>query len=360
MRILSFDLGDFNAESAWRLLDEDTGETAAGTVTTVADQLDDLVRWIAPTVVLCEACTMTAMLRDVVQAALDDCAFHAANTNADAWKWTNTKTKTDAKDCERLIRLFRVGELATVFIPDRRDRTFRRTIMHRGKLVERRASAYNGIRAACKRHQVALPKGEAAWSEGGLAELDRLVEPIAGSSALLDFDDSQTWLLEISHLLAQIRLLNDQIKQLDALIAQELERRPEAQLLQSAPGIGPQLAAVMLAFIGNPRRFANGKRLAAYAGLVPRVYQSGQTERMGHITKAGNVRLRKLLINAAWIAVRFNPWAKALFERLTGGSRHRARRKIAIVAVARRLLIRCWAMMRDGAVWKASTVAASA
>lgn len=353
MRILSFDLGDFNAESAWRLLDEDTGETAAGTVTTATAPLDDLLRQIAPGVVLCEACSMTALLRDVAQAAIGDCDFHAANTNADAWKWTNTKTKTDAKDCERLIRLFRVGELATVYVPEQRDRNFRRQIMHRGKLVERRAAAYHGIRAACKQHQVVLPKGEAAWSVQGLARLDQLVEPIAGREATLAMGETRTWLVEVAHLLAHIRLLNDQIAQVEAIIERELARRPAARLLQSAPGIGPQLAAVILAFIGDPSRFANGKRLAAYAGLVPRVYQSGQTERMGHITKAGNARLRKLLINAAWIAVRFNPWAKETFERLTGGSRHRSRRKIAIVAVARRLLIRCWAMLRDGTVWKA-------
>jgi len=356
MRILSFDLGDFNAESAWRLLDEDTGEIAAGTVTTASAPLDELVRRIAPSVVLCEACSMAAMLRDIVQTAIDGCDFRAANTNADAWKWTNTKTKTDAKDCERLIRLFRVGELATVLVPELRDRTFRRAIMHRGKLVERRTASYNSIRAACKRHQVVLAKGEAAWSAEGLAALDRLVEPVAGRGAELTMDNTQTWLLEVAHQVAQIRLLDDQIAQVEAIIERELARRPEARLLQSAPGIGPHLAAVILAFVGDPRRFANGKKLAAYAGVVPRVYQSGKTERMGHITKAGNVRLRKLLVNAAWIAVRFNPWAKETFERLTGGGRNRSRRKIAIVAVARRLLIRCWAMLRDGAVWKAPAV----
>lgn len=360
MRILSFDLGDFNAESAWRLLDEDTGEVAAGTVKTAAGPLDELLREIVPGVVLCEACSMTALLRDVVEAAIGECDFHAANTNADAWRWTNTKAKTDAKDCERLIRLFRVGELATVDVPDRRDRIFRRAIMHRGKLVEKRAAAYNAIRATCKRHQIVLAKGEAAWTGKGLAVLDRLAESVAGRESTLTMDDAQTWRLEIAHLLAQVRLLSTQIAQMESLIDRELARRPEARLLRSVPGIGPQLAAVILAFVGDPRRFRNGKKLAAYAGLVPRVYQSGQTERMGRITKAGNVRLRKLLVNAAWIAVRYNPWAKAVFERLTGGSRCRSRRKIAIVAVARRLLIRCWAMLRDGAVWKGSAAAAAA
>ncbi len=359
MRILSFDLGDFNAESAWRCLDDSNGETVAGTVVTATAPLDELVRRFSPDIVLCEACSMAPLLRDVVDAAVDGCDFRAANTNADAWRWTNTKTKTDAKDCERLLRLFRVGELETVLVPEQRDRTFRRTIMHRGKLVERRASAYNAIRAACKRHQVALATGEAAWSQEGLALLEAMVEPVVSSDDVPSMDDAQTWLLEVAHLVAQIRLLSAQIEQVEAIIARELVRRPEAKIVQSAPGIGPQLAAVMLAFIGDPRRFANGKRLASYAGLVPRVYQSGQTERMGHITKAGNVRLRKLLINAAWIAVRYNPWAKATFERLTGGSRNRSRRKIAIVAVARRLLIRCWAMMRDSATWNPPVIAAT-
>jgi len=351
MRILSFDLGDFNAESAWRLLDEATGEIDSGTVTTATAPLDELLRRLVPEVVLCEACSMAALLRDLTESALDGCDFRAANTNADAWRWTNTKT--DAKDCERLIRLFRVGELATVYVPDQHGRAFRRAIMHRGKLVENRTAAYNAIRASCKRHQVVLPKGEAAWTREGLAALDRLVAPVAGRESALTMGDAQTWLLEIVHLLAHVRLLGEQIAQMETLIARELARRPEARLLRSAPGIGPQVTAAILAFIGDPRRFRNGKKLAAYAGLVPRVYQSGQTERMGCITKAGNLRLRKLLINAAWIAVRYNPWAKAIFERLTGGSRHRSRRKIAIVAIARRLLIRCWALLRDGAVWKA-------
>ena len=352
MRILSFDLGDFNADSAWKLLDVDTGETASGTVITAGHSFNDVLRRIRPTVVLCEACGMTPLLRDATQEVLPSCTFHAANTNADAWRWSNTKTKTDAKDCERLITLYRVNELATVYVPVARERAFRRAIMHRGKLVERRTAAYNGIRAACKRHQVALAPGEAAWTTAGLAVIEELVAPVLGSEATMTFDDPQAWLLEVAHLLALIRLLNQQISQVEAMISRELAQRPEARRIQTAPGYGPQMAAILLAFIADPKRFANGKKVAAYVGLVPRVYQSGKTERMGSITKAGNVRLRKMLINAAWIAVRHDSWARATFERLVGGSRNRSRRKIAIVALARRFLIRCWAMMRDRTTWQ--------
>ena len=354
MRILSFDLGDFNAPSAWRYEDDCHTTIKTGTVTTAAGPLADLLGTLRPQIVLCEACSMTPLLQDVTLATLEGCQFLAANTNADAWRWTNTKTKTDAKDCERLIRLYRVNELSTVYIPNQHGRAFRRQIMHRGKLVERRAAAYNGIRAACKRHQVPLAKGEAAWSEKGLAHLDALVAPVLNRTTALTLADASVWLIEVAHLLAQIRLLNAQLAQVEALIERELTSRPQARLLKSVPGIGPQIAAVILAFVADPHRFKNGKCLASYAGLVPRVYQSGKTERMGSITKAGNVRLRKLLINAAWMAVRFNPWAKAVFERVTGGSRNRSRRKIAIVAVARRMLIRAWAMLRDNTTWNAT------
>lgn len=360
MRILSFDLGDFNADSAWKLLDDDSGEVASGTVLTTEQTLCALLQRWQPTVVLCEACTMTSLLYDAVQAVLPTCVLHAANTNADAWRWSQTRCKTDAKDCERLIKLFRVGELATVYIPTAHERAFRRAIMHRGKLVERRTSAYNGIRAACKRHQVSLPSGEAAWTKKGLEFIESLVAPVEETDAHITLRDARAWLCEVADLLAQVRLLNKQIARVEKVIDRELAQRPEVPRIRSAPGYGPVLASVLLAFIGDPRRFSSGKQVASYAGLVPRVYQSGKSERMGRITKAGNVRLRKLLINAAWIAVRNDPWAKQTFERLTGGSRNRTRRKIAIVAVARRLLIRSWAMMRDGTTWRSETPATAA
>ena len=349
MSILSFDLGDFNAESAWLHVDETTGTLSRGTVLTTSAALEPFLREQRPTTVLCEACLMTAVLMDAVNAALPGVPVLAANTNADAWRWTKTKCKTDPKDCERLIRLHRVGELQTVRIPCRRDREFRRMLYHRGNLVERRTALYNSIRSACKRHEVILPAGQAAWKDDGLAMLETLAKASSGSRQL---DDEAIWRIEVGHSLSQLRLLNTQIDQVEAIIHSELDRRPEAQRLLSIPGVGPQLAAFLLAFIGDPKRFKTGKQVAAYCGLAPRIYQSGKTERSGHITKAGNVRLRKILVNVAWLARRYNPWARELFDRLVGNSKSKARRKVAIVAVARRLVIRCWALWRDGTTWQ--------
>jgi transposase len=80
-------------------------------------------------------------------------------------------------------------------------------------------------------------------------------------------------------------------------------------------------------------------------------------DRTGGITGAGNRYLRSILVEVSWLGLRTNPWMKQVFDQVCRGCR--SRRKIAIVAVARRLLICCWAMMRDDADWKPKALAAA-
>jgi transposase len=90
---------------------------------------------------------------------------------------------------------------------------------------------------------------------------------------------------------------------------------------------------------------------------VPRQYQSGEDDRRGRISKRGPAVLRKLLVQCAWAMLRYNPWAQAVYDRLCRGA---ARKKQAIIASARKILIRCWAMLRDRAAWRADPVPAAA
>lgn len=106
----------------------------------------------------------------------------------------------------------------------------------------------------------------------------------------------------------------------------------------------------MVAIIDDPRRFKNAKQLGAYAGLVPRQIESGTMKRTGRITGRGNKLLRSLLVEVAWLMRRYNDALSAVFDRVCRGSR--TRRKIAVVATARRLLVTCWAMLRDGTRWR--------
>src|SRR4029079_4798513 len=94
-------------------------------------------------------------------------------------------------------------------------------------------------------------------------------------------------------------------------------------------------------------------KVSCYAGMVPRRYQSGQMDRQGRIHKRGPRLLRSALVEAAWIMLRLNPWARALYERLCAGQK--TRRKKAIVAVARKLLVRCWVMLLRKEPWKEVT-----
>src|SRR5688572_31519349 len=83
--------------------------------------------------------------------------------------------------------------------------------------------------------------------------------------------------------------------------------------------------------------------------MVPKSLDSGETERRGHITRQGSRLVRSLLVEVAWAGLRHNAWVRQTYQRLSGGKK--ARKKIAIVAVGRKLLVKCWAMLRDNRAW---------
>lgn len=124
----------------------------------------------------------------------------------------------------------------------------------------------------------------------------------------------------------------------------------QIQRLQTIPGVGPRLAETVVAFLDEPGRFATGKQVGCYAGLTPKQYQSGSTDRQGRISGQGNKLLRALLVEVSWLGLRHNSWMRETYNRLLRGSP--SRKKIAITAVARKLLVRCWAMLRDEQPWQ--------
>ena len=106
---------------------------------------------------------------------------------------------------------------------------------------------------------------------------------------------------------------------------------------------------------GDPHRFKSVRQVGAYAGLVTRRYQSGAMDRSGRISKAGCRKLRKLLVEIAWGMLRHNPHGAAVFNRISKGQK--TRRKQAAVALGRRVLCWCWAMLRDGTEWHVPALA---
>ena len=231
----------------------------------------------------------------------------------------HTKRKTDRADAEKLIRLDLLDELSPVAVPDQETRVIRRLLTHRQKLVGKRTACRNAIRHACKQHHVRMPSGDRAWTSEGLADLAALCADVEGVDAV-PVDWQTTWLLELSHLLSLVRLLDAQLTTIERTLKRWERSQERLAKLQTAPGIGRIVGIALLAFLGDPRRLRTGKQVASYVGLVPRVFQSGSSCRHGRITKAGNRLLRSLMVNAAWQAVRHDVWARELFDRVCGST----------------------------------------
>ncbi len=160
---------------------------------------------------------------------------------------------------------------------------------------------------------------------------------------------------EIRRELERLELLRKQIAEIeaerDALLSpvEAAKRSPGAQLLKLR-GIGPEFASVLWQE-GLYRRFANQRELAAYAGLAPSPWRSGDLSKEQGISKSGNARLRTTMIEAAWLWLRHQPKSalSLWFKNRVKGDRGRHRR-VAIVALARKLLIAFWRFATDGEI----------
>ena len=134
-----------------------------------------------------------------------------------------------------------------------------------------------------------------------------------------------------------------EIEALNQRVEQQARERSGARLLMTHPGVGPITALATDVFLGDPSRFADSKTLASYVGMIPREYSSGKRQRLGGLTKQGNPLLRFLWGEAAIHAVRRDPELKHFYHRkLVQKGLGKAR-----AAVARKLGIRMWIMLRD-------------
>jgi transposase len=127
--------------------------------------------------------------------------------------------------------------------------------------------------------------------------------------------------------------------------------------LGTIPGVGARTAEAVVPSNGDPHRFGNAKAVGRYFGLVPCQDQSGDRNRLGHITREGPPVVRQLLAEAAWQAIRRSARVRAFFERVRRDDPQR--QKIALVATAHYLVRVMWAMMRHGAAWQSNPARAA-
>ena len=237
------------------------------------------------------------------------------------------KQKTDRQDAELLLRLLMEDRFPRIWVADGENRDLRQLLWHRHRLVQMRTRIMNQL------HVLALNEGvrrkKALWRPAGRAQLQSLVLARWASRRRQD-------LLEL------LDQLTPKIQELTRALEQEVEKRPVARRLMTHPGVGPLTALAFELVIGTPERFGCGKQIASYVGLVPSEESSGDRRRLGHISKQGNSLLRFLLVEAAQVTVRTNPDWRRHFLHLA----MRRERRIAKVAMARKLAVRLYWMWR--------------
>lgn len=338
--ILAIDLGKYKCVSC--TYDRVTAAAEFRTITTSRAEVERLIRGTSPSVVVIEACTLAGWVSDLC--AELGVPVKVANTAAEAWKYKHTKRKTDRDDALRLAQLEALGQLPTVVVPAKRVREWRALIAHRQALVTQRVAAQNRIRAVLVGQGLPAPRGARAWTAAGLAGIAEHARPLAECGA----DDLWRGMLDLA--LTAYRQAEELVAVAEAKLDAIGRADARVRLLDTVPGLGPRTAEAVVAHLDDPKRFKTGKQVSAYGGLIPRQFQSGEDDRRGRITKRGPAVLRKLLVQCAWCMLRYNRWARAVFDRL---SRGKARRKQAVVALARKVLVRCWAMLRDDRPWRA-------
>jgi transposase len=337
--ILAIDLGKYKSVSC--VYDQAGGEIRFTTFDTSRDELRSIIGKEQPDVVVIEACLLAGWVHDLCAELGVRCLV--ANTASEAWKFKHLKRKTDKDDALRLAQLYALGQLPTVTLPPTTVRQWRSLIATRQTLIGRRVAVQNHIRAVFVAQGLPAPRGAKAWSSTGLDGIALQAKPLA------DCGPEELWrgLLELA--LTEYRQLQELVTQAETRLDELGKRSAAVQLLQTTPGLGPRTAETVAAYLHDAARFKTGKQVSAYSGMVPRQHQSGEMDRRGRITKRGSALLRKMLVECAWCMLRYNGWARGIYLRLTGGGQRR--KKQAIVAVARKILVRCWAMLRDRKGW---------
>ena len=256
----------------------------------------------------------------------------------------HSKKKTDKRDARGLAELCRSGWYEAVHRKSAKAREMRSFMTARKQLVECSTAIASSIRGILRAHGVKLEGGtdESGFEDKVRSAMKKLPELAQHG---------------IAELLKAFVQLHEQQRRLYRELNKEAKDDAVTQLLMTIPGVGPATAAAFVATIDDPNRFPDAEKVAAYIGLTPSVYQSGETEYRGRITKTGDKLLRWLLVEAAHILLSrsgtscgLKRWGLRLQERKGVGK--------ARVAVARRLAGIMWKMWKDQQTFNPEAMAA--
>jgi transposase len=249
---------------------------------------------------------------------------------------SGNKVKTDKRDSQKLAWYLAKGLLADINVPLEEVLEDREVLRTRSQLVQHRGDIERQIRSKL------LFYGKGEWLSVQHKWSDVLVCNLRKRMTGTALEIVVEPLLQVrAHLIEAIRGLEIKLKKM----RQKETYAPAVQILASAYGIGELSAiTIWLEIGGNIQRFNNSRQWCSYLGLTPAEYSSGEHIRRGRITRCGNNRIRSLLVEGSWIAIRHDQQLREFYERL----RSRCGGKRAIVAVARKMACRLRRMLLDG------------
>jgi transposase len=256
---------------------------------------------------------------------LDDRHIHVSLANPLKTKAiASAKIKSDKVDARILAHLLRSNLIAESYVPGKPLREIRALIRHRVAIVKIRTMVKNQIHAIVDKHGLSCEysdmfgKRGIEWLRGlELPSLDRLI---------------------LDNHLTHLESLNQQTDRVDEEIHRKACEDEDVRLLLSLTGVDVYTALLMRSEIGGIDRFSDYKKLVSWAGLAPSLHQSGSVEYHGSITKQGSRMLRWIMVEAARVAVNYDPRMRAFYERV----KHRRGDQKAIIAVANKMLKITW------------------
>jgi transposase len=273
--------------------------------------------------------------RTLETAGIENLVVHAA-----AIETSNSRVKTDKRDSLKIAAHLSEGKLRCVHIPTVEQEDHRTITRLRDTFCKERARIGNQIKSLLFLHGLISADNKKKVSEKWIKGLSGLKLLPGVKFAVEKF--AAMWLE-----------FNSKIKEIDEEIkTQAVKDSAMDAIYQSASGIGPTSARILSNELGDLRQFRNERQLFSYIGLTPSEHSSGEHIRQGHITKQGKPIVRKILVQAAWVAIRHDKELQAIYERIAAKSGA----KRAIVAIARRLIGRIRACFRTGELFKAQPV----
>jgi transposase len=231
--------------------------------------------------------------------------------------------KTDRNDARGIAQLVRLGWFKLVHVKAPTSQETRALLCARNFMIDKITAIENTARALLR--NFGLKMGQVTRRKWAA----RARELAAGNESLE---------LAINALLSARDVLLDQLRRLDRKILDAAKADPVVRMLMTAPGVGAFVALTFRSAIDDPSRFKRSKDVGAWLGLTPRRYQSGNTDRIGHITKAGDAGARTALYEAATTLLgRMTRWSSVKSWGIRIAGRHGVKK--ARVAVARKLAI---------------------